>query len=44
MHSLHITLPRENSFDEFDPVSYPEELADFRAILAGEENPQGYGG
>ncbi|MFZ5882042.1 MAG: phosphotransferase [Chloroflexota bacterium] len=42
MHCLHITLPREQGFDEFDPASYAEALTDFRAILAGEENPQGY--
>jgi len=43
MHCLDITLPREHSFDEFDPQTYDEELTDFRAILKGEENPQGYG-
>jgi thiamine kinase-like enzyme len=43
MHCLSITLPREESFDEFDPASFDEWLTDFRAILAGEENPQGYG-
>jgi thiamine kinase-like enzyme len=42
MHCLSITLPREQSFDEFDPASLDEWLTDFRAILAGEENPQGY--
>ena len=42
MHCLSITLPRERSFDEFDPTTYAESLVDFRAILAGEENPQGY--
>jgi thiamine kinase-like enzyme len=42
MHCLDITLPREHSFDEFDPQTYDEALADYRAILAGEENPQGY--
>jgi thiamine kinase-like enzyme len=42
MHCLHITLPRENSFDEFDPTSFDEELNDFRAILARKDNPQGY--
>ena len=42
MHCLHITLPREGSFDRFDPASFNESLEDFRAILAGEENPQGY--
>jgi hypothetical protein len=42
MHCLSITIPRAGSFDTFDPTSYPEALADFRAILAGQENPQGY--
>ncbi|HYP40941.1 MAG TPA: aminoglycoside phosphotransferase family protein [Chloroflexia bacterium] len=43
LHCLSITLPRTDSFDSFDPSSYGERLADFRAALAGEENPQGYG-
>jgi thiamine kinase-like enzyme len=42
MHCLHITLPRDQSFDQFDPDFYGERLNDFRAILAGHENPQGY--
>ena len=42
MHCLNITLPRQASFDEFDPASFAEDLIDFRAALAGEENPQGY--
>jgi len=42
MHCLNITLPREQSFDEFDPASFAGSLTDFRAILAGGENPQGY--
>jgi thiamine kinase-like enzyme len=42
MHCLSITLPREQSFDRFDPVSFAESLTDFRAILAGGENPEGY--
>jgi thiamine kinase-like enzyme len=42
LHCLSITLPRERSFDEFDPTSYTESLTDFRAILSGKENPQGY--
>ncbi|HEX2998008.1 MAG TPA: aminoglycoside phosphotransferase family protein [Anaerolineales bacterium] len=42
MHCLHITLPREESFDEFDPNEYEEWLTDFKAILNGKENPQGY--
>jgi aminoglycoside phosphotransferase (APT) family kinase protein len=42
MHCLSITLPREQSFDNFDPSSFAQSLTDFRAILAGEDNPQGY--
>ena len=42
MHCLNITLPREQSFDEFDPDSFDESLTDFRAIFAGKENPEGY--
>ena len=42
MHCLNITLPRAQSFDEFDPASFAESLTDFRAILAGRENPKGY--
>jgi aminoglycoside phosphotransferase (APT) family kinase protein len=42
MHCLNISLPRDQSFDEFDPGSFSEWLTDFKAILAGEENPQGY--
>ena len=42
MHCLNIILPREQSFDEFDAASFAESLTDFRAILAGKENPQGY--
>ena len=42
MHCLDITLPRERSFDSFDPSTYHEALRDFRAILNDEENPEGY--
>lgn len=42
IHCLHITLPREQSFDDFDPNEYDEWLTDFRAVLVGNENPQGY--
>lgn len=42
MHCLNIVLPREDSFDQFCPDTFPESLNDFRAILAGEENPEGY--
>jgi len=43
MHCLNITLAREQSFDSFNPNHYSETLDDFRAILDGKENPQGYG-
>lgn len=42
LHCLSITLPREGSFDRFNPERYDEALVDFRAILDGKENPQGY--
>ncbi|MCU0487127.1 MAG: aminoglycoside phosphotransferase family protein [Anaerolineales bacterium] len=42
LHCLSIILPREHSFDPFDPAAFAQELTDFRAMLAGEENPQGY--
>ena len=42
LHCLNIILPRENSFDRFDPAGFDEALTDFRAIFAGQENPQGY--
>jgi thiamine kinase-like enzyme len=42
MHCLSILLPREQSFDKFDPISFAESLTDFRALLKGKENPQGY--
>jgi hypothetical protein len=42
MHCLSITLPREQSFDEFDAASFAGSLTDFRAILDGRENPEGY--
>lgn len=42
MHCLNIILPREQSFDEFDPASFDESLTDFKAIFAGKENPEGY--
>lgn len=44
MHCLDILLPRENSFDPFDPAAFAGCLADFRAVMAGEQNPQGYCG
>ena len=42
IHCLHIILPRENSFDIFDADAFAEALEDFRAVVGGEENPQGY--
>ena len=42
MHCLDITLPREGSFDKFDPANFGESLRDFKAVLEGEENPEGY--
>ena len=42
MHCLSITLPREQGFEKFDALLFTESLTDFRAILAGRENPQGY--
>lgn len=42
LHCLDIILPRALSFDLFDAAAFPEWLTDFRAIVAGEENPQGY--
>jgi thiamine kinase-like enzyme len=42
LHCLSITLPREGSFDQFNPACYHASLDDFRAILEGRENPQGY--
>lgn len=42
MHCLNITLPRDQSFDSFDPDHFRDALSDFRAVLEGKENPQGY--
>jgi thiamine kinase-like enzyme len=42
MHCLHIILPREQSFDRFAPDNFEAALADFKALVAGRENPQGY--
>jgi len=42
MHCLSILLPRAQSFDRFDSNAFGRSLIDFRAILAGRENPQGY--
>ncbi len=42
MHCLDILLPRENSFDHFNSDGFEGSLRDFRAVLGGEENPEGY--
>lgn len=42
MHCLSIILPREGSFDRFDPDGFSESLRDFRAVLDGKENPEVY--
>jgi thiamine kinase-like enzyme len=42
IHCLNILLPREQSFDDFEPGLFSESLIDFRAVFAGQENPQGY--
>ncbi len=42
MHCLNIILPRENSFDSFHADEFVDNLADFKAIMNGEDNPQGY--
>jgi len=42
LHSLAILLPREGSFDVFKLESFTERLEDFRALMEGRENPQGY--
>ena len=44
MHLLHITLPREGSFDRFYADEYVEGLQDFEASLECQENPRGYAG
>ena len=43
LHCLDILLPRPDSFDRFHADRFAAELVDFRAVLAGRENPQGYG-
>ena len=42
LHCLSIILPREESFDSFVPERFGEALVDFKAVLDGKENPQGY--
>jgi len=42
LHCLNIILPRADSFDRFDAGSFAGNLADFRAVVEGKENPRGY--
>lgn len=42
LHCLDIILPRAQSFDRFNAGSFSEALRDFRAVVAGRENPHGY--
>jgi thiamine kinase-like enzyme len=42
IHCLHIIIPRDQSFDQFMPAHFPQALVDFKAVVCGEENPQGY--
>lgn len=42
MHCLDILLPREESFDQFDAEVLRESLRDYKAVLDGKENPEGY--
>jgi thiamine kinase-like enzyme len=42
IHCLSITLPRDGSFDQFNPERFGESLRDFGAVLDGKENPEGY--
>ncbi len=42
MHCLDILLPREESFDQFHSETFGNSLQDFRAVLDGRENPEGY--
>lgn len=42
LHCLDILLPREHSFDRFEASNFAIALTDFRAIIAGKDNPRGY--
>ena len=42
LHCLDILLPRADSFDRFDAGAFIDDLVDFRAVVAGRENPKGY--
>ncbi len=43
LHCLDILLPRQASFDRFDAKQFINSLGDYKAILANEENPRGFG-
>jgi hypothetical protein len=43
LHCLDILLSRPGSYDQFDAAAFAAALVDFRAVVAGRENPQGYG-
>jgi len=42
LHCLNILLPRKDSVDRFNAESFDDALDEFKAVLAGKENPQGY--
>jgi thiamine kinase-like enzyme len=42
IHTLNIIIPRKGSFDQFVGEAFNKELDDFRAVVGGRENPQGY--
>jgi len=42
IHNFNISIPRQDSFDQFSAETFDEALVDFRAVLAGRANPQGY--
>lgn len=42
IHNLNIVIPRRDSFDRFAADRFDSKLEDFRALMEGRENPQGY--
>jgi thiamine kinase-like enzyme len=42
IHNLNIVIPRRDSFDRFVAEAFEAKLEDFRAVMDGRENPQGY--
>jgi len=42
IHNLNIIIPRKDSFDHFSPETFDHTLEDFRAVIEGRENPQGF--